>query len=147
MSLLIALIITLFCLYAVFCIWHYNLIESSETKDDKQKLCKIVRIVLIFNAVSVLLCFMTVVSISYRNRIDTDIFLKDFSLFCSSIYIFLCFPLAIGSYIWMIINEILQIKDKKTNKKILYLLLSLILITVAGFFLYCIGALMCRVKF
>lgn len=147
MSLLIALIITLFCLYAVFCIWHYNLIESSETKDEKQKLCKIVRIVLIFNAVSVLLCFMTVVSISYRNRIDTDIFLKDFSLFCSSIYIFLCFPLAIGSYIWMIINEILQIKDKKTNKKNLYLLLSLILITVAGFFLYCIGALMCRVKF
>ena len=147
MSLLIVLIITLFCLYAVFCIWHYNLIESSETKDDKQKLCKIVRIVLIFNAVSVLLCFMTVVSISYRNRIDTDIFLKDFSLFCSSIYIFLCFPLAIGSYIWMIINEILQIKEKKTNKNNLYLLLSLILITVAGFFLYCIGTLMCRVKF
>lgn len=147
MSLLIALIITLFCLYAVFCIWHYNLIESSETKDDKQKLCKIVRIVLIFNAVSVLLCFMTVVSISYRNRIDTDIFLKDFSLFCSSIYIFLCFPLAIGSYIWMIVKEIIQIKDKSLNLKNLYLLLSFILITAAGFFLYCIGALMCMVKF
>jgi hypothetical protein len=147
MFLLILLIIALYSLFAFLCYWHYNLVKSSEVKGDKEKFCKIVRIVLIFNAVSVLLCFMTVVSISYRNRIHTDIFLKDFSLFCSSIYIFLCFPLAIGSYIWMIINEILQIKDKKTNKKNLYLLLSLILITVAGFFLYCIGALMCMVKF
>jgi hypothetical protein len=78
MFLLILLIIALYSLFAFLCYWHYNLVKSSETKDDKQKLCKIVRIVLIFNAVSVLLCFMTVVSISYRNRIHTDIFLKDF---------------------------------------------------------------------
>lgn len=55
------------------------------------------------------------------------------------------FSISIGSYIWMIVKEIIQIKDKSLNLKNLYL--SLILITVAGFFLYCIGALMCMEKF
>lgn len=57
------------------------------------------------------------------------------------------FSISIGSYIWMIVKEIIQIKDKSLNLKNLYLLLSLILITVAGFFLYCIGALMCGLEF
>ncbi len=129
MFLLSGLIISLLCIIVLLCIWHYNLIESSETKGDKQKLCKLVKIVLICNLVSVLLCLMT----SVIHRID-----KDFFLLYSSICYFLCFPLAIGSYIWMIAKEILQIKNKN-----LYYLLSLILITAVGFSLYCIGALMC----
>ena len=129
MFLLSGLIISLLCIIVLLCIWHYNLIESSETKGDKQKLCKIVRLVLICNLVSVLLCLMTGVI----HRID-----KDFFLLYSSICYFLCFPLAIGSYIWMIAKEILQIKNKN-----LYYLLSLILITAVGFSLYCIGTLMC----
>lgn len=134
MFLLSGLIISLLCIIVLLCIWHYNLIESSETKGDKQKLCKLVKIVLICNIVSVLLCLMTGVI----HRID-----KDFFLLYSSICYFLCFPLAIGSYIWMIAKEILQIKNKN-----LYYLLSLILITAVGFSLYCTGTLMwCMTKF
>lgn len=134
MFLLSGLIISLLCIIVLLCIWHYNLIENSETKGDKQKLCKLVKIVLICNIVSVLLCLMTGVF----HRID-----KDFFLLYSSICYFLCFPLAIGSYIWMIAKEILQIKNKN-----LYYLLSLILITAVGFSLYCIGTLMwCMTKF
>ena len=128
MYLLIVLIITLFCLFAVLCLWHYNLVKRSEIKGDKQVLCKTVRIVLICNAVSVLLCLMTGVI----HKIDKDLFL----LYSSICYI-LCFPLAIGSYIWMIVKEKLQFKNKT-----LYLLLSLIFIIVVEFFLYCIGTLM-----
>ena len=128
MFLLSGLIISLLCIIVLLCIWHYNLIESSETKGDKQKLCKLVKIVLICNLVSVLLCLITGVI----HRID-----KDFFLLYSSICYFLCFPLAIGSYIWMIVKEKLQFKNKT-----LYLLLSLIFIIVVEFFLYCIGTLM-----
>ena len=138
MSLLIVLIITLFCLYAVFCIWHYNLAKSSEVKGDKENLCKIVRLVLIGNAASVLLWLM----MKCIDRIDDDLFMLYYSL-----WLFLCFPLAIGSYIWMIVKEIIQIKDKSLNLKNLYLLLSLILIALTGFFLYCIGIFMCMEKF
>ena len=134
MFLLILLIIALYSLFAFLCYWHYNLVKSSEVKGDKEKLCRIVRLVLICNLVSVLLCLMTGVI----HRID-----KDFFLLYSSICYFLCFPLAIGSYIWMIAKEILQIKNKN-----LYYLLSLILITAVGFSLYCIGTLTwCMTKF
>ncbi len=138
MFLFILLIIALCCLFGFLCYWHYNLIESSETKGDKQKLCKLVKIVLIWNLVSILLCLMT----ECIDRIDDDLF-----MLYSSLWLFLCFPLAIGSYIWMIVKEIIQIKDKSLNLKNLYLLLSLILITLTGFFLYCIGIFMCMEKF
>ena len=138
MFLFILLIIALCCLFGFLCYWHYNLVKSSEIKGDKEKLCKTVRLVLIGNAASVLLWLM----MECIDRIDDDLF-----MLYSSLWLFLCFPLAIGSYIWMIVKEIIQIKDKSLNLKNLYLLLSLILITVAGFFLYCIGALMCMVKF
>lgn len=138
MFLLSGLIISLLCIIVLLCIWHYNLIENSETKGDKQKLCKLVKIVLILNLVSVLLCLM----MECIDRIDDDLF-----MLYSSLWLFLCFPLAIGSYIWMIVKEIIQIKDKSLNLKNLYLLLSLILITLTGFFLYCIGIFMCMEKF
>jgi hypothetical protein len=93
---------------------------------------------LIWNLVSILLCLMT----ECIDRIDDDLF-----MLYSSLWLFLCFPLAIGSYIWMIVKEIIQIKDKSLNLKNLYLLLSLILITLTGFFLYCIGIFMCMEKF
>ena len=143
MFLLILLIIALYSLFAFLCYWHYNLVKSSEIKGDKEKLCKTVRIVLICNAVSVLLWLMTGIYhwIIYTNHCERQIY--KFFLGCFNIY----FPLAIGSYIWMIVKEIIQIKDKSLNLKNLYLLLSLILITVAGFFLYCIGVLMCMEKF
>ena len=138
MMTLILLIIALYSLFAFLCYWHYNLVKSSEVKGDKEKLCKIVRIVLICNAVSVLLWLM----MECIDRIDDDLFMLYYSL-----WLFLCFPLAIGSYIWMIVKEIIQIKDKSLNLKNLYLLLSLILITLTGFFLYCIGIFMCMEKF
>lgn len=143
MFLFILLIIALCCLFGFLCYWHYNLVKSSEIKGDKEKLCKTVRIVLICNAVSVLLWLMTGIYhwIIYTNHCERQIY--KFFLGCFNIY----FPLAIGSYIWMIVKEIIQIKDKSLNLKNLYLLLSLILITVAGFFLYCIGVLMCMEKF
>lgn len=143
MFLLSGLIISLLCIIVLLCIWHYNLIESSETKGDKQKLCKLVKIVLIWNLVSVLLCLMTGIYhwIIYTNHYDRQIY--KFILGWFMIY----FPLAVGSYIWMIVKEILQIKNKNLNFKNLYLLLSLILITVAGFSLYCIGLLLTLEKF
>ncbi len=140
---LILLIIALYSLFAFLCYWHYNLVKSSEVKGDKEKLCKIVRIVLICNAVSVLLWLMTGIYhwIIYTNHCERQIY--NFFLGCFNIY----FPLAIGSYIWMKVKEIIQIKDKSLNLKNLYLLLSLILITLTGFFLYCIGIFMCMEKF
>lgn len=138
MFLFILLIIALCCLFGFLCYWHYNLVKSSEIKGDKEKLCKTVRLVLIGNAASVLLWLM----MECIDRIDDDLF-----MLYSSLWLFLCFPLAIGSYIWMIVKEIIQIKDKSLNLKNLYLLLSLILITLTGFFLYCIGVLMCMEKF
>jgi len=143
MMTLILLIIALYSLFAFLCYWHYNLVKSSEVKGDKEKLCKIVRIVLICNAVSVLLWLMTGIYhwIIYTNHCERQIY--KFFLGCFNIY----FPLAIGSYIWMIVKEIIQIKDKSLNLKNLYLLLSLILITLTGFFLYCIGIFMCMEKF
>ena len=135
---LILLIIALYSLFAFLCYWHYNLVKSSEVKGDKENLCKIVRLVLIGNAASVLLWLM----MECIDRIDDDLFMLYYSL-----WLFLCFPLAIGSYIWMIVKEIIQIKDKSLNLKNLYLLLSLILITLTGFFLYCIGFFMCMEKF
>ena len=143
MFLLSGLIISLLCIIVLLCIWHYNLIESSETKGDKQKLCKLVKIVLIWNLVSVLLCLMTGIFhlIIYTNHYESQIY--NFILGWFMIY----FPLSIGSYIWMIVKEIIQIKDKSLNLKNLYLLLSLILITVAGLFLYCIGLLLTLEKF
>jgi hypothetical protein len=125
-------------LFGFLCYWHYNLVKSSEIKGDKEKLCKTVRLVLIGNAASVLLWLM----MECIDRIDDDLF-----MLYSSLWLFLCFPLAIGSYIWMIVKEIIQIKDKSLNLKNLYLLLSLILITLTGFFLYCIGIFMCMEKF
>ena len=143
MMTLILLIIALYSLFAFLCYWHYNLVKSSEVKGDKQNLCKIVRIVLICNAVSVLLWLMTGIYhwIIYTNHCERQIY--KFFLGCFNIY----FPLAIGSYIWMIVKEIIQIKDKSLNLKNLYLLLSLILIALTGFFLYCIGIFMCMEKF
>ncbi len=144
MFLLSGLIISLLCIIVLLCIWHYNLIESSETKGDKQKLCKLVKIVLILNLVSVLLCLMTGIYhwIIYTNHYDRQIYKLVYGWFM--IY----FPLlAVVSYIWMIVKEILQIKNKNLNLKNLYLLLSLILITVAGLFLYCIGLLLTLEKF
>lgn len=138
MFLFILLIIALCCLFGFLCYWHYNLVKSSEIKGNKEKLCKTVRLVLIGNAASVLLWLM----MECIDRIDDDLF-----MLYSSLWLFLCFPLAIGSYIWMIVKEIIQIKDKSLNLKNLYLLLSLILITLTGFFLYCIGVLMCMEKF
>lgn len=138
MFLFILLIIALYTLFGFLCYWHYNLVKSSEIKGDKEKLCKTVRLVLIGNAASVLLCLM----MECIDRIDDDLF-----MLYSSLWLFLCFPLAIGSYIWMIVKEILQIKNKNLNLKNLYLLLSLILITVAGLFLYCIGLLLTLEKF
>lgn len=138
MFLFILLIIALCCLFGFLCYWHYNLVKSSEIKGDKEKLCKTVRLVLIGNAASVLLWLM----MECIDRIDDDLF-----MLYSSLWLFLCFPLAIGSYIWIIVKEIIQIKDKSLNLKNLYLLLSLILITLTGFFLYCIGVLMCMEKF
>ena len=138
MFLLILLIIALYSLFAFLCYWHYNLVKSSEVKGDKENLCKIVRLVLIGNAASVLLWLM----MECIDRIDDDLFMLYYSL-----WLFLCFPLAIGSYIWMIVKEIIQIKDKSLNLKNLYLLLSLILITLTGFFLYCIGIFMCMENF
>lgn len=138
MFLFILLIIALCCLFGFLCYWHYNLVKSSEIKGDKEKLCKTVRLVLIGNAASVLLWLM----MECIDRIDDDLF-----MLYSSLWLFLCFPLAIGSYIWMIVKEIIQIKDKSLNLKNLYLLLSLILITLTGFVLYCIGVLMCMEKF
>ena len=138
MMTLILLIIALYSLFAFLCYWHYNLVKSSEVKGDKENLCKIVRLVLIGNAASVLLWLM----MECIDRIDDDLFMLYYSL-----WLFLCFPLAIGSYIWMIVKEIIQIKDKSLNLKNLYLLLSLILITLTGFFLYCIGFFMCMEKF
>lgn len=138
MFLFILLIIALCCLFGFLCYWHYNLVKSSEIKGDKEKLCKTVRLVLIGNAASVLLWLM----MECIDRIDDDLF-----MLYSSLWLFLCFPLAIGSYIWMIVKEIIQIKDKSLNLKNLYLLLSLILITLTGFFLYCIGIFMCMEKF
>lgn len=138
MFLFILLIIALYSLFAFLCYWHYNLVKSSEIKGDKEKLCKTVRLVLIGNAASVLLWLM----MECIDRIDDDLF-----MLYSSLWLFLCFPLAIGSYIWMIVKEIIQIKDKSLKLKNLYLLLSLILITLTGFFLYCIGVLMCMEKF
>lgn len=138
MFLLSGLIIALCCLFGFLCYWHYNLVKSSEIKGDKEKLCKTVRLVLIGNAASVLLCLM----MECIDRIDDDLF-----MLYSSLWLFLCFPLAMGSYIWMIVKEIIQIKDKSLNLKNLYLLLSLILITLTGFFLYCIGIFMCMEKF
>ena len=125
MFLFILLIIALCCLFGFLCYWHYNLVKSSEIKGDKEKLCKTVRLVLIGNAASVLLWLM----MECIDRIDDDLF-----MLYSSLWLFLCFPLAIGSYIWMIVKEIIQIKDKSLNLKNLYLLLSLILITLTGFF-------------
>ncbi len=138
MMTLILLIIALYSLFAFLCYWHYNLVKSSEVKGDKENLCKIVRLGLIGNAASVLLWLM----MECIDRIDDDLFMLYYSL-----WLFLCFPLAIGSYIWMIVKEIIQIKDKSLNLKNLYLLLSLILITLTGFFLYCIGIFMCMEKF
>ena len=138
MMTLILLIIALYSLFAFLCYWHYNLVKSSEVKGDKENLCKIVRLVLIGNAASVLLWLM----MECIDRIDDDLFMLYYSL-----WLFLCFPLAIGSYIWMIVKEIIQIKDKSLNLKNLYLLLSLILITLTGFFLYCIGIFMCMENF
>ena len=141
--LFILLIEALCCLFAFLCYWHYKLVKSSEIKGDKEKLCKIVRIVLICNAVSVMLWLMTGIYhwIIYTNHCERQIY--KFFLGCFNIY----FPLAIGSYIWMIVKEIIQIKDKSLNLKNLYLLLSLISIALTGIFLYCIGIFMCMEKF
>ena len=139
MFLLILLIIALYSLFAFLCYWHYNLVKSSETKDDKQKLCKIVRIVLICSAVSVFASTMIgathwiVWAYNWGYLIDSSIRYITWNLF------FFCVPLlAIGVYIWMIVKEMLQIK-----KKSLKLFLSLVLIPVFGFTLWCIGIFMC----
>ena len=139
MFLLILLIIALYSLFAFLCYWHYNLVKSSETKDDKQKLCKIVRIVLICSAVSVFASTMIgathwiVWAYNWGYLIDSSIRYITWNLF------FFCVPLlAIGVYIWMIVKEMLQIK-----KKSLKLFLSLVLIPVFGFSLWCIGIFMC----
>ena len=139
MMTLILLIIALYSLFAFLCYWHYNLVKSSETKDDKQKLCKIVRIVLICSAVSVFASTMIgathwiVWAYNWGYLIDSSIRYITWNLF------FFCVPLlAIGVYIWMIVKELLQIK-----KKSLKLFLSLVLIPVFGFSLWCIGIFMC----
>lgn len=139
MFLLILLIIALYSLFAFLCYWHYNLVKSSETKDDKQKLCKIVRIVLICSAVSVFVSTMIgathwiVWAYNWGYLIDSSIRYITRNLF------FFCVPLlAIGVYIWMIVKEMLQIKKKSLN-----LFLSLVLIPVFGFSLWCIGIFMC----
>ncbi len=136
---LILLIIALYSLFAFLCYWHYNLVKSSETKDDKQKLCKIVRIVLICSAVSVFVSTMIgathwiVWAYNWGYLIDSSIRYITRNLF------FFCVPLlAIGVYIWMIVKEMLQIKKKSLN-----LFLSLVLIPVFGFSLWCIGIFMC----
>lgn len=137
--LFILLIIALCCLFAFSCYWHYNLVKSSETKGDKEKLCKIVRIVLICSAVSVFASTMIgathwiVWAYNWGYLIDSSIRYITWNLF------FFCVPLlAIGVYIWMIVKEMLQIKDK-----CLKLFLSLILIPAFGFSLWCIGIFMC----
>ncbi len=139
MFLLILLIIALYSLFAFLCYWHYNLVKSSEVKGDKQKLCKIVRIVLICSAVSVFVSTMIgathwiVWAYNWGYLIDSSIRYITRNLF------FFCVPLlAIGVYIWMIVKEMLQIK-----KKSLKLFLSLVLIPVFGFSLWCIGIFMC----
>ena len=139
MMTLILLIIALYSLFAFLCYWHYNLVKSSETKDDKQKLCKIVRIVLICSAVSVFVSTMIgathwiVWAYNWGYLIDSSIRYITRNLF------FFCVPLlAIGVYIWMIVKEMLQIKKKSLN-----LFLSLVLIPVFGFSLWCIGIFMC----
>ena len=139
MFLLILLIIALYSLFAFLCYWHYNLVKSSEVKGDKEKLCKIVRIVLICSAVSVFASTMIgathwiVWAYNWGYLIDSSIRYITWNLF------FFCVPLlAIGVYIWMIVKEMLQIK-----KKSLKLFLSLVLIPVFGFTLWCIGIFMC----
>lgn len=139
MMTLILLIIALYSLFAFLCYWHYNLVKSSEVKGDKQKLCKIVRIVLICSAVSVFVSTMIgathwiVWAYNWGYLIDSSIRYITRNLF------FFCVPLlAIGVYIWMIVKEMLQIK-----KKSLKLFLSLVLIPVFGFSLWCIGIFMC----
>ena len=136
---LILLIIALYSLFAFLCYWHYNLAKSSEVKGDKQKLCKIVRIVLICSAVSVFVSTMIgathwiVWAYNWGYLIDSSIRYITRNLF------FFCVPLlAIGVYIWMIVKEMLQIKKKSLN-----LFLSLVLIPVFGFSLWCIGIFMC----
>ena len=139
MFLLILLIIALYSLFAFLCYWHYNLVKSSEVKGDKENLCKIVRIVLICSAVSVFVSTMIgathwiVWAYNWGYLIDSSIRYITRNLF------FFCVPLlAIGVYIWMIVKEMLQIK-----KKSLKLFLSLVLIPVFGFSLWCIGIFMC----
>jgi hypothetical protein len=139
MFLLILLIIALYSLFAFLCYWHYNLVKSSEVKGDKENLCKIVRIVLICSAVSVFVSTMIgathwiVWAYNWGYLIDSSIRYITRNLF------FFCVPLlAIGVYIWMIVKEMLQIKKKSLN-----LFLSLVLIPVFGFSLWCIGIFMC----
>ncbi len=136
--LFILLIIALYSLFAILCYWHYNLVKSSETKGDKEKLCKIVRLVLICSAVSVFASTMIgathwiVWAYNWGYLIDSSIRYITWNLF------FFCVPLlAIGVYIWMIVKEMLQIK-----KKSLKLFLSLVFIPGLGFSLWCIGIFM-----
>ena len=65
---LILLIIALYSLFAFLCYWHYNLVKSSETKGDKEKLCKIVRLVLICD-----IAYVTTLVIKSFKEIDLDI--------------------------------------------------------------------------
>ena len=139
MMTLILLIIALYSLFAFLCYWHYNLVKSSEVKGDKENLCKIVRLGLIGNAASVFVSTMIgathwiVWAYNWGYLIDSSIRYITRNLF------FFCVPLlAIGVYIWMIVKEMLQIK-----KKSLKLFLSLVLIPVFGFSLWCIGIFMC----
>ncbi len=115
--------------------WHYALVEQMETIGDKQWLYKIVKSVLICDTGCVITTFlMGIVNLLLyysTHRFDDRLFLI---LYTSLVLIAL-----VGS-LWMIVNELMQIKIESLNLKLsIKYIMSIILILSMECLLFYVG--------
>lgn len=116
-------------------IWHYTIVEDSETKDEdnKQKLCKLVKIILIFIVTSEVLQLLFGATYGVMFYCDSSMLhaIKDSTL---CILVIILPSLSLLAYIGMIGKELKTIK-----KMSLKLFASWFLIPIMGFISWVVG--------
>lgn len=135
MIVFITILIMICLLFAGVCKWHYALVEQMETIGVKQWLYKIVKSVLICDTGCVITTFMMGIAnllLYYStHRFDDRLFLI---LYTSLVLIAL-----VGS-LWMIVNELMQIKIESLNLKLsIKYIISIILILSMECLLFYVG--------
>lgn len=135
MIIFITILIIMCLLFAGVSKWHYALVEQMETIGDKQWLYKIVKSVLICDTGCVITTFlMGIVNLLLyysTHRFDDRLFLI---LYTSLVLIAL-----VGS-LWMIVNELMQIKIESLNLKLsIKYIMSIILILSMECLLFYVG--------